>query len=130
MPPKKAQPAPISPTNALFDALLAVQPRKIMSLLKGSSAKQLQHTGPCGITYMHLAVMSGFDADILAALAAAGAPLNAAVQCGVGGGRGAELRKMQSRAVPKDVWHTEERSHFRHLKSGYTPLALAARWIL
>ena len=60
---------------ALFEALLSRKLALARRLLEGPDAAQLQHVGPAGFTTLHAAVLAG-AADLLPALAAAGAPLN------------------------------------------------------
>ncbi|KAL4431409.1 hypothetical protein ABPG75_006665 [Micractinium tetrahymenae] len=67
--------APSPQTRALFDALLAGDTEAALALLQGPEAAQLAHTGPAGFTSLHAAVAGRGGADALAALLAAGAPL-------------------------------------------------------
>jgi hypothetical protein len=113
------------PPSALFDALLACDNRAVHRMLKrGDRTEQFSHVGPCGITSLHLAVLSRSH-DLLAPLAAAGAPLDAAVGQDIQGKGAAALRELQGKLGP---FFGE---HLRHslglLLPGSTPLALAAR---
>ena len=65
--------------HALFEALLSGNAAKAHRLLQGRTAGQPSHTGPCGITTLHAALVGGC-ADALPALVAAGAPLDAALE--------------------------------------------------
>lgn len=115
----RAQTAPRPTADALLTGNLSMADR----LLEGSGADQLQHTGPCGLTTTHLAVMFRWGRpDIVAALAAAGAPLNTPIECGLHDQDAAALREMCGRASP------QIKPTFTHLQAGYRPLALAARW--
>ena len=101
---------------ALFEALLSRKLALARRLLEGPDAAQLQHVGPAGFTTLHAAVLAG-AADLLPALAAAGAPLNGEMEacfraplwsfaCALSGNRGS--------------------SQLCYLTQGQTPLGAAA----
>ncbi|KAL4443681.1 hypothetical protein ABPG75_011418 [Micractinium tetrahymenae] len=104
---------------ALFDALLSDNRSMVDRLLNGSGAAQLAHTGPGGFTTLHAAIVCG-RTGLLPALAAAGAPLDVAVEC-----RAWEqpLRELLAKAVQ----YRRQRASTT-LLPGSTPLASAVRF--
>lgn len=105
--------------------LLAQDGRELHRLLKHSDhAEQLEHVGPHGLTSLHLAVLC-CRRDLLARLAAVGAPLDAAV--------GGDFEKEGDESFDELPIKADPsvRVHLHHglalLRPGVTPLALAAR---
>jgi hypothetical protein len=104
--------------HALFEALLAGDAARAQSLLHRST-NQAIHTGTCGFTSLHAAVVGGC-ADAPPALVAAGAPLDATLQSH--GTFFVLVRFMESFGE-----YTSEQADV--LRAGFTPLALAARYV-
>lgn len=66
----------------LFQPLLLGQNQLVLQLLAGSDVALVNHVGPGGLTTLHAAVAVGCSAAVLAALCAAGAPLEAELNLG------------------------------------------------
>ena len=103
---------PATGRHALFEALLSGDDARARILLRSSAAgAHLSHTGPRGITTLHAALVGGCaTADALAALVAAGAPLDTPLE----------------QFVEGCVGHVSQASW---LWSGHTALATAARCV-
>ena len=103
---------------ALFEALLAGKLALARRLLEGPDAAQLQHVGPTGFSTLHAAVLAG-AANLLPALAAAGAPLNGELE--VYFRPGITLRSFV-RGLSRECYFYQ----LHGLTQGQTPLGVAA----
>ena len=112
---------PATGRHALFEALLSGDDARARILLRSSAAgAHLSHTGPRGITTLHAALVGGCaTAGALAALVAAGAPLDTKLEVG---GLEAPLKQF----LEGCVGHVSQASW---LWSGHTALATAARCV-
>ena len=105
---------------ALFEALLSADASRAHTLLQPGGGHQLSHAWPCGFTTAHAAVIGGCAQGALPALAAAGAPLDSALE--VWGGSEPLRQFLDEAGVP-----SSKRTDL--LWKGSTPLALAARCV-